>query len=70
MISVGYGDITPVTIIEKVFVIVVIIVGQGVFAYTVSSIGSIYQEISYRNSIFKNHKYEISMYMRARAIPQ
>jgi len=41
MITVGYGDITPTTDSERVFVIVVTLLSCGVFAYSVNSIGTI-----------------------------
>lgn len=36
MITLGYGDIYPVTTIEKVYVILVTMVSCGVFAYAVN----------------------------------
>ena len=39
----GYGDIGPVTNIEKVFVICMTLIICGVFGYTVSSIGEIFK---------------------------
>jgi potassium voltage-gated channel Eag-related subfamily H protein 5 len=53
MTSVGYGDITAHTTIEKVYVIVVLIISSGVFGYSVSSISQIFQEIAQRN---EHHK--------------
>lgn len=44
MITVGYGDITPKTSIEKIFVIIMTIISCGQFAYTVNTIGSIIHE--------------------------
>lgn len=41
MITVGYGDITPITIFEKIYVVLVTLVGCGLFAYSVNSIGFI-----------------------------
>ena len=50
MITVGYGDITPITDVERVFVIVITLLSCGVFAYSVNSIGSIISAISSKNS--------------------
>ena len=41
MLTVGYGDITPTTTIERVFSIVSIILTCGVFAYCMNVIGNI-----------------------------
>jgi hypothetical protein len=42
MITVGYGDIKPIAVSEKIYVMFITIVGSGVFAYTVNTIGSIF----------------------------
>lgn len=41
MITVGYGDISPNTDWERVFVIIITLIACGVFAYSVNSIGNI-----------------------------
>jgi hypothetical protein len=42
MITVGYGDLKPIAISEKVFVIFMAMLGSLIFAYTVNTIGSIF----------------------------
>jgi hypothetical protein len=39
MCTVGYGDISPVTNFERIFVMVVVVVGCGVYAYAINTIG-------------------------------
>ena len=39
MITVGYGDITPVTNKEKIFIIFITLISCAVFAYAVNTIG-------------------------------
>lgn len=41
MATIGYGDITPVTVGEKIYVMGCMIAACGFFAYIVGSIGSI-----------------------------
>ena len=41
-ITVGYGDILPVSNTEKVYVIVNTLISCGVFGYAINSIGSIF----------------------------
>lgn len=41
MITIGYGDITPITVYERSFVIFVTLISCGVFAYSVNQIGII-----------------------------
>lgn len=42
MVTVGYGDITPVSWQEKAYVIVVIIFSCGMFGYSMNTIGAIF----------------------------
>lgn len=53
MITVGYGDITPVTTEERIFVIVICLLSCGVFAYSVNSIGSIIGAMTQKATNFK-----------------
>ncbi len=45
MVTVGYGDIIPVTTNEKFFVIFIALLGSGVFAYSLNGIGAIFKRI-------------------------
>jgi len=40
--TIGYGDIVPVTSVEKVYVTFVAVVGSCAFSYVVNTIGSIF----------------------------
>jgi hypothetical protein len=46
MVTVGYGDISPASYIEKVFSVIMTLISCGIFAYAVNTIGSIFQEIA------------------------
>lgn len=43
MLTVGYGDITPVNLIEKSYVMIIMIFNCGLFAYYINSIGEIFK---------------------------
>jgi len=43
MITLGYGDLYPITMVEKIYVCIVTLLSCGVFAYAVNSIGYIIQ---------------------------
>jgi len=45
MITIGYGDITPITTIERIFVILITLLSCGVFAYSLNQIGKKGKEI-------------------------
>lgn len=53
MNTVGYGDITPITNVEKMFVIGMTLVSCGVFGYAINTIGSIVREIALKEAAFK-----------------
>ena len=42
MATVGFGDITPISINEKIFVIIMTLISCAQFAYTVNTVGSIF----------------------------
>lgn len=43
--TIGYGDVTPVTSPERVFVIMLALLICGVFGFTVTNIGEIFKNI-------------------------
>jgi hypothetical protein len=53
MNTVGYGDISPVTDLEKIFVICMTLISCGVFGYAINTIGSIVREIAIRDMAYK-----------------
>ncbi|KAL4499085.1 hypothetical protein ABPG72_016987 [Tetrahymena utriculariae] len=63
MVTIGYGDITPVTTIEKLYCTSVAVLGSCFFSYIVNTIGSIFQEISNKEAAIKQQKNNISDYM-------
>jgi hypothetical protein len=42
--SIGYGDITPINIYEKLWVTLFMIVGSMLFSYTISTLSLIFSE--------------------------
>jgi voltage-gated potassium channel Kch len=44
-VTVGYGDITPQTDTERVFVVIVTLIICGVFGYTISNIGETFRSL-------------------------
>ncbi|EAR86890.2 cation channel family protein (macronuclear) [Tetrahymena thermophila SB210] len=53
MITVGYGDITPQTEIEIIYVLFMTLITCGVFGYAINTIGSIFREMQIRKSELK-----------------
>lgn len=42
MSTIGYGDISPVSVSEKIFSSIITILACGVFAFSVNMVGSIF----------------------------
>ena len=57
MITVGYGDITPQTIPEKIYTIFCMLIACGVFGYTMNRIGNIFQSFEENSMEFKYFVY-------------
>ncbi|EAR92302.2 cation channel family protein (macronuclear) [Tetrahymena thermophila SB210] len=68
MITVGYGDITPTTTVERIFVILICLVGCGVFAYSVNSIGSIISAITQKSTNFRQKMSLLTIHMKKRGL--
>jgi hypothetical protein len=60
MVTVGYGDITPVSSAEKIYSIFMILGGCCIFAYAVNTIGSIFAQRLQEEADFKLKKYHLS----------
>ena len=54
MITLGYGDIVPQTIHEKIYVIIAAMIGCGIFAYSVNTIGIIINELNKKKNELRN----------------
>lgn len=53
IMTVGYGDITAHTEAETIYSILTIVIGCGVFAYIINTIGIIIGDITNENQLFK-----------------
>lgn len=53
MITVGYGDITPLTPPEKLYAIACMLLACGVFGYTMNRIGNIFQSFEETSMEYK-----------------
>lgn len=53
MITVGYGDIIPITSAEKIYSIFVMILASAVFAYTMNTLGTVFLQFERGEVIYK-----------------
>ncbi|KAL4494862.1 hypothetical protein ABPG73_004302 [Tetrahymena malaccensis] len=68
MITVGYGDISPRTVAEKVLCIVNMMIACGQFAYSVNSIGNIFEQFFRLDNEIKANMKIINNYMTNKTI--
>ena len=61
--TVGYGDIVPYTILEKIFSLVVMILGVGFYSYTIGNLSSILANIDRRDQKLNVHIYLLYIYI-------
>ena len=47
MVTVGYGDVVPVCIPERIFTLVAMIISSVFFGYSLNTVGEIIREMSY-----------------------
>ncbi|KAL4510498.1 hypothetical protein ABPG72_004652 [Tetrahymena utriculariae] len=68
MVTVGYGDVSPQTNFERIFSIITVFSACGVFAYSISEVGSIFQEMNKSSKQRKNNLFVINNYMKKKKI--
>ncbi|KAL4427264.1 hypothetical protein ABPG74_011500 [Tetrahymena malaccensis] len=68
MVTVGFGDIAPINIYEKLYVIFMTIGTCGIFAYSINTIGRIFSEMAQSEAKYRNKKFEITKLMQQRNI--
>ena len=68
--TIGYGDVVPVSIAERVVAVFAMIVGSCVFAYGITTIITLVQNINKASAEYKTRMDEINAYMRARSLPK
>jgi hypothetical protein len=68
--TIGYGDITPVTNAELVFVCVAELLGMFMFVYTTNSVSALLRGLDAKRTAFQEHLDRIQEYMEARKIPK
>mmetsp|Transcript_7935 Transcript_7935/g.7805 ORF Transcript_7935/g.7805 Transcript_7935/m.7805 type:complete len:526 (+) Transcript_7935:74-1651(+) len=69
MTTVGYGDIVPLTVSEKIYAMFSMIVACGVFAYTVGSIGSLVSKQNAVENAYREQVVAVNRYMRKKDLP-
>jgi hypothetical protein len=69
MTTVGYGDITPVTNVEYMISIFVMVLGASVYAVIIGNIASLFSNIDAAKAAHWNRIESVSQYLRDRDVP-
>ena len=70
MSTIGYGDITPVTTIERVYATFSQLVGASIFAYVVGAVCGIITSLDEKNTEFYEVMDSVNNYSREAGLPQ
>ncbi|KRX06008.1 hypothetical protein PPERSA_01086 [Pseudocohnilembus persalinus] len=68
MITVGYGDIAPVTLEEKLYVIFITMVTCAGFGYAANKVSDIFKTIQQRKDAVKKEKFLLLQYLEHKEI--
>lgn len=63
MITVGFGDISPVNDFEIVLCIISMLLASGVFAYTINEFGQVLEKLNLEKKDFEKNLYSINDWM-------
>ncbi|OMJ79109.1 hypothetical protein SteCoe_20931 [Stentor coeruleus] len=68
--TVGYGDITPITMEEKLFAMLTMMISSGVFAYTLGSIGALLSKQTALEKTYRETFVSVNSYMKKKNLPK
>lgn len=63
MVTVGYGDVLPITAIEKTVCVILMLVSCGIFAYSMNTIGNILENFNQEEMEISQKMEVINTYM-------
>lgn len=70
MSTIGYGDVIPVTDIERGYVIMAAVSGGALYAYLVGAICGVLARMDENNQMFYQEIDQLNRFMRHRGLPQ
>ena len=70
MTTVGYGDVSPYTMSEKIYAMFSMLIACGVFAYVVGSIETIARRSNTMAAIFKEKILHVNQFLMHKQIPK
>ncbi|MDC7232994.1 MAG: ion transporter, partial [Spirochaetales bacterium] len=67
--TIGYGDISPSTNLETIFVIIVELIGAGMYGFIIGNIANIIANIDIAKSQYQEKMEKVSTFLRYKKIP-
>ncbi|CAD8047017.1 unnamed protein product [Paramecium sonneborni] len=68
MTTIGYGDITPQNLRERIFTIGMTVAAVGIFGYSIGNINNIYADWSRKTYEFRQNMNDLKKYMRLKGL--
>jgi len=68
--TIGYGDITPTSNIETIFVIIIELIGAGMYGFIIGNIANIIANIDIAKTQFQEKMEKVSTFLKYKNIPQ
>lgn len=69
MTTVGFGDIVPITLIERVYSILAMVLSAGIYAYVIASMSAIVSLMNISHARYYDKINELNAYMANRGVP-
>ncbi len=67
--TIGYGDITPETTLQFIYVIIVMLIGAALYGFIIGNIANIIANLDVVKSKFRNRVENISTFLKYRNVP-
>jgi len=68
--TIGYGDITPQTLVQKLFTICVMVIGVGAYGYVIGNFTSLLNNLDYAKMHFLEKMEKINTFVNYKKIPK
>lgn len=67
--TVGYGDIVPITVGEKVFASFIMVLACGIFAFTLANVGGLVNYQTKESSDYRRQTAQVNYFLKSKNIP-
>jgi voltage-gated potassium channel len=67
--TIGYGDIVPVTNPQRIFTMIVMIIGAGLYGYIIGNITNLLSNLDYARTLFQEKMEKIHTFLKYRKVP-